>query len=148
MGRPTTEDVLLLEVSGQGPGTPMVGHVVASLPRRRGRRDRYPTRVAGKGLDDRTAQVARSLEDEARGLCGDVCHGIVRLFGPVWKSNSGAPRHRRCVCAMAWRVHAIDATLSIEPNSLVDSTQAWPGRNASETTSRCSSPMPVRQVSF
>ena len=30
---------------------------------------------------------------------------------------------RSCVCAMAWRFHAIDATLSpwpLEPNSLVD----------------------------
>jgi hypothetical protein len=45
--------------------------------------------------------------------------------------------------------HAIDATLS--PYNLTHwliSTQAWPGRNGSETTSRCSSPMPARQVYF
>ena len=54
-----------------------------------------------------------------------------------------------CVCAMAWRFHAIDATLS--PMNLTHwliSTQAWRGRSASETTSRCSSPTPVRRVSF
>ena len=35
----------------------------------------------------------------------------IRPYWPAWISNFTAPRHRDCVCAMAWKCHAIDATL-------------------------------------
>ena len=41
------------------------------------------------------------------------------LLEPEWNRISGAPRHRRDVVpAMAWRFHAIDATLSPWPRRL------------------------------
>ena len=39
------------------------------------------------------------------------------VFNPVWKSNFGRPTPstrcclRSCICSMAWRLYAIDATL-------------------------------------
>jgi len=56
----------------------------------------------------------------------------------VWKSNFGRPTpstrraFRSCVCAMAWRFHAIDATLSPWPRRL-DGVEAHEGpRNISQ----------------
>ena len=56
----------------------------------------------------------------------------------VWKSNFGRPTPstrcclRSCVCAMAWRFHAIDATLSPWPRRL-DGVEAHEGpRNISQ----------------
>ena len=45
---------------------------------------------------------------------------------PVWKSNCGRPMLRSCVCAMAWRFHAIDAMLSPWPRRL-DGVEAHEG---------------------
>ena len=58
----------------------------------------------------------------------------------VWKSNFGRPApstqraFRSCVCAMAWRFRAIDATLSPWPRRL-DGVEAHKGpRNISQIT--------------
>ena len=67
----------------------------------------------------RSAAVAGVAINKAAGF-EVVAHGLVALmaFGAVWKSNFGRPTpstRRACVaavCAIAWRCHAIDATLS------------------------------------
>ena len=35
----------------------------------------------------------------------------IRPYRPAWTSNFTAARHCDCVCSMAWKCHAIDATL-------------------------------------
>ena len=67
----------------------------------------------------RSAAVAGVALERAAGF-EVVAHGLVALmaFGAAWKSNFGRPTpstRRACVaavCAIAWRCHAIDATLS------------------------------------
>ena len=74
----------------------------------------------------RSAAVAGVALERAAGF-EVVAHGLVALmaFGAAWKSNFGRPtpsarrasvaasaRWRGGVAAMAWRFHAIDATLS------------------------------------
>ena len=53
---------------------------------------------------------------------------------PMWKSNFGRPAayFRSCVCAMVWRFHAIEATLSPWPRQL-DGVEVLEGpRNISQ----------------
>jgi len=96
---------------------------------------RYPRGESYLDMIHRLDQMVFEMDRHREPLLIVAHQGILRVlyaYLPVWKSNLRRPTPstrwclRNCICSMAWRFHAIDATLSPSPR-LLDGVEVHEG---------------------